>query len=45
MTVWNVVRALVGLETGRSCRRCRDPIPRSDLFGASEGVCVSCRAV
>jgi hypothetical protein len=45
MTVWNVLRALAGLETGRSCRRCEDAIPRADRFGRSEGVCHPCRTV
>ena len=45
MTVWNVLRALAGLETGRSCRRCADAIPRGDAFGRSEGVCHPCRTV
>jgi len=43
MTVWNVLRALVGLETGRSCRSCHDAIPGTDLYGRSEGVCEPCR--
>ena len=45
MTVWNVLRALVGLETGRSCRSCHDAIPYVDEFGQSEGVCRPCRGV
>lgn len=44
MTVWNVLRALAGLETGRACRKCRESIPHSDHFGTSEGVCQPCRA-
>jgi hypothetical protein len=45
ITVWNVLRALVGLETGLSCRSCHDSIPRVDGFGRSEGVCRPCRGV
>ena len=44
MTVWNVLRALAGLETGRSCRQCQDAISGADPFGRSEGVCHPCRA-
>jgi hypothetical protein len=43
MTVWRFMRGLAGLETGRWCRRCGEPIERSDPFGLSEGVCVPCR--
>jgi hypothetical protein len=43
MTVWNVLRALVGLESGRTCRSCDDAISRVDPFGRSEGVCGPCR--
>lgn len=42
-TVWNLIRALSGLEAGRSCRRCHESIPVDDAFGMSEGVCVPCR--
>lgn len=44
LTVWNVLRALAGTETGRSCRRCDESIPPQDQFGLSEGVCRPCRA-
>jgi hypothetical protein len=43
MTVWKVVRGLVGLESGRSCRRCHEPILAGDPYGLSEGVCRPCR--
>jgi hypothetical protein len=42
-TIYNTFRALVGLESGRACRRCRDSIPRKDAFGFSEYVCRTCR--
>jgi hypothetical protein len=42
-TVWNVLWALAGFETGRSCRSCSDSIPAADPFGTSEGVCYPCR--
>jgi hypothetical protein len=42
-TVWNIVRAAAGLETGRDCRRCNESILREDPFGMSEGVCRPCR--
>lgn len=42
-TVWKVVRALAGLETGSACRCCNDPIPAGDPFGRSERVCRPCR--
>jgi hypothetical protein len=45
MTVWNVLRALAGLESGRTCRSCHDAISRVDRFGRSEGVCGPCRDV
>ena len=43
VTTYTVMRALVGLEAGRSCRRCGESILGSDPFGQSEGVCRSCR--
>lgn len=43
MTVWNVLRAMSGLETGRVCRRCGDGMCTDDHFGMSEGVCRACR--
>jgi hypothetical protein len=42
-TVLNVLRALTGFESGRSCRRCSYSIPAADPFGISEGVCHPCR--
>jgi formylmethanofuran dehydrogenase subunit E len=42
-TVWFTLRALYGLETGRSCRACGEPISSHDAFGSSEGVCKHCR--
>jgi hypothetical protein len=41
---YRLVRALFGLETGRSCRRCAEAIRADDPFGSSEGVCRACRA-
>jgi hypothetical protein len=40
---YRVLQALVGLEAGRSCRRCREAILVDDHFGLSEGVCRACR--
>jgi hypothetical protein len=42
-TIYGTLRALVGLESGRWCRRCCEVIPRSDEFGLSESVCRACR--
>ena len=42
-TIYSTFRALVGLESGRWCRRCCEGIPRSDAFGLSESVCRACR--
>ena len=44
MTVWTFFRSLTGIESGRWCRRCSEPIARRDQFGHSEGVCEACRA-
>jgi hypothetical protein len=41
---FNLFRALVGLEAGRSCRCCGESIVGNDPFGMSEGVCRPCRA-
>jgi hypothetical protein len=41
--IYNVFRALVKLESGRSCRRCAQPIAVGDQFGMSEAVCPACR--
>jgi hypothetical protein len=43
-SVYKLFRSLVGLEAGRSCRRCDEAILRNDPFGLSEGVCRPCRA-
>jgi len=43
MTVWRFFRSLTGIEAGRWCRVCREPIARNDRFGQSEGVCEPCR--
>ena len=43
MTMFRVLRALVGLDSGRDCRTCSEPVARTDHFGLSEGVCASCR--
>jgi hypothetical protein len=43
MTVWKVLRALTGVERGRSCRGCGEAILVKDGFGMSEGVCSPCR--
>lgn len=42
-TTWKWLRALAGLESGRWCRSCEEPIPSGDPFGMSEGVCRPCR--
>jgi hypothetical protein len=41
--IYNLLRALVKIETGRSCRRCSQPIGARDEFGMSEAVCPACR--
>ena len=43
VTTFKVLRALAGLEAGRSCRSCGEPILGADPFGRSEGVCRPCR--
>ncbi|MDP9069466.1 MAG: hypothetical protein M3N53_14150 [Actinomycetota bacterium] len=43
LTVWNVMRSMAGIETGRDCRRCQEPLSRRDGFAMSEGVCSPCR--
>jgi hypothetical protein len=40
----SLLRAFAGLEAGRSCRSCHEPIHPSDEFGMSESVCQPCRA-
>jgi hypothetical protein len=42
-TIYKLVRALAGEETGRTCRRCAESIRNADHFGMSEGVCRPCR--
>jgi hypothetical protein len=37
-----VIRGLLG-PPGQGCRRCSQPIDRSDRFGLSERVCGPCR--
>jgi hypothetical protein len=44
VTVLKVIRALWGMESGRVCRRCKEPVGAGDAFGISEGVCGPCRA-
>jgi hypothetical protein len=43
VTYWKLMRSLVGLESGCSCRVCGESILESDPFGMSEGVCRPCR--
>ena len=42
-TIWNLMRSLAGMESGRWCRGCGESIDRGDLFGLSESVCGPCR--
>jgi len=42
-TIYRLIRAMAGEETGRTCRRCAESIRTSDPFGMSEGVCRACR--
>jgi hypothetical protein len=42
-TTYRVLRALMGFERGRHCRRCDEAILADDHFGFSEGVCRACR--
>jgi hypothetical protein len=44
LTFFTTIRALWGLEAGRSCR-CGESILTDDPFGLSEGVCRPCRGV
>ena len=44
VTIWNVFRAMAGLEYGRRCRSCAESILAEDRFGMSEGVCRACRS-
>jgi hypothetical protein len=43
VTTYKLLRALVGLEAGHSCRSCGESILGTDRFGQSEGVCRPCR--
>ncbi len=43
VTMYQLLRALVGLESGRTCRSCGEVVPSFDHFGLSEGVCSACR--
>jgi hypothetical protein len=42
-SIYTLFRALAGLEAGRWCRTCHEPIAPRDGFGLSEGVCRACR--
>ncbi len=42
-TVYSMVRAMTGIESGRHCRTCKDSVDPRDGFGMSEGVCAPCR--
>lgn len=44
ITVWRVLRALAGVESGVSCRSCAETVAGNDPFGLSEHVCRPCRA-
>jgi len=41
--IYSLLRTIVGLESGRSCRACSESISSHDSFGQSEGVCYPCR--
>ena len=41
--VWTFLRAMYGLDAGRTCRVCSEPVRPTDAFGMSEGVCEFCR--
>lgn len=43
ITVYSLMRAMAGIESGRHCRSCHEPIDRHDRFGMSEAVCSACR--
>jgi hypothetical protein len=43
MRIYSFFQALTGIEAGRWCRHCHEPIARKDAFGLSEGVCAPCR--
>ena len=44
MSVWRFFRSMAGIESGRWCRSCTEPIARRDQVGQSEGVCHACRS-
>lgn len=44
VSIYDLVLSLTGLASGRSCRRCVDPIAPADLLGQSESVCGGCRS-
>ena len=43
MSSADLIRGLAGMNTGRGCRRCGEPISPLDRFGSSESVCWPCR--
>ena len=43
ITVFKLLRALAGEQTGRACRSCEEPISARDELGFSEGLCGPCR--
>ncbi len=45
VTIYKLFRAVAGLESGRNCSKCLEPIHPRDAFGLSESVCHPCRVV
>jgi len=41
--IYSLLRSIVGLEAGGSCRTCFESISSRDQFGLSEEVCHLCR--
>jgi hypothetical protein len=41
--LYNLLSALFGLASGRSCRTCGEAVLPADAFGMSEGICRGCR--
>jgi hypothetical protein len=41
--IHTLLQTIVGLASGRTCRRCGEAIMPTDHFGVSEGVCAGCR--
>ncbi len=41
--IYSLLRSIVRIEAGRSCRTCSESISPRDPFGLSEGVCHPCR--